>query len=352
MSAQNYLQPLRPRFRGRAQSLARVRSPDHEPGHQQHARRRRVSTARCPKLGDRSTAGFGKPSVTSAATTASIPKTGNLRLPRLRDAVGPSFIGANGVPQCGTAARSHCQLRAVSICSAARVRSRGSRVEYLTYTGVQHGYNQSMGGQFNTSGELFHLAAESAVGLALGYGMRQVSGGQIPDPVTVAGETSGNKLLITEGKYSVHEGVTGELVDSHHRQAAAAPRALEGHRGGARVLLRQLRLDVQLESSAVAGAPVARSHACAAPIRRRFRAPEHPELLSRRRRQLSRRCSDPCASPTHRPQLARLGRNCGAALRQRRRSHASCRRRWAATTASGLKRQDLHRGRASFSRAG
>ena len=53
-----------------------------------------------------------------------------------------------------------------------------------------------------------------------------MSGGQIPDPITVAGETSGNKGLITEGKYSVNE-FYGELSIPGHRQAA-------GRRGASR----------------------------------------------------------------------------------------------------------------------
>jgi outer membrane receptor protein involved in Fe transport len=60
--------------------------------------------------------------------------------------------------------------------------------------------------QANTSGELFTLAADRPVSLALGYEYRLVYGASIPDPITVAGETTGNKSLITSGGYHVNEG--------------------------------------------------------------------------------------------------------------------------------------------------
>src|SRR5262249_54070005 len=48
------------------------------------------------------------------------------------------------------------------------------------------------------------------VGLALGYEYRIVSGNNTPDPITVAGQTTGNIEFITSGHYYVNEGY-GEL---------------------------------------------------------------------------------------------------------------------------------------------
>jgi outer membrane receptor protein involved in Fe transport len=64
--------------------------------------------------------------------------------------------------------------------------------------------------QANASGELFTLFADKAVGLALGYEYRQTLGANIPDPVTVAGDTTGNKGLITQGSFYINEAY-GEL---------------------------------------------------------------------------------------------------------------------------------------------
>jgi iron complex outermembrane receptor protein len=136
-------------------------------------------------------------------------KTGNLRLTKLRDAVGPSFMDATGKPTCGTPAAPIDGCVPLNLFGG-----NGSidqaQIEGLTFSGVQRGDNRLIGTQFNTSGDLFHLMAERPVGLALGYEFRHLQGGQIPDPLTVAGEVSGNKGLITQGEYSVNE-VYGEL---------------------------------------------------------------------------------------------------------------------------------------------
>ena len=136
-------------------------------------------------------------------------KTGNVRLTKLRDAVGPSFIDPNGVARCGTPEAPIEGCVPLNLFGGPGTIDQ-AQIEGLTATGVQRGDNRMIGGQFNTSGDLFRLMAERPVGLALGYEFRQLSGGQIPDPLTVAGEISGNKGLITQGDYYVNE-IYGEL---------------------------------------------------------------------------------------------------------------------------------------------
>jgi iron complex outermembrane recepter protein len=135
-------------------------------------------------------------------------KTGNLRLTRLRDAVGPSYRDAGGVARCGTPDQTIEGCVPLNLFGGEPIDK--AQIDNLTFSGVQRGDNLMMGAQFNTSGDLFHLFAERPVGLALGYEFRNLEGGQIPDPLTVAGEVSGNKGLITQGSYSVNE-VYGEL---------------------------------------------------------------------------------------------------------------------------------------------
>jgi iron complex outermembrane receptor protein len=136
-------------------------------------------------------------------------KTGNLRGTKLRDAVGPSFVDATGTPRCGVTGSAIDGCVPLNLFGGAGSITQ-DQVAGLTYTGIQRGYNRIIGAQANTSGELFHLWSKNAVSLALGYEFRALSGGQIPDPITVAGETTGNKLLITKGSYNVNE-VYGEL---------------------------------------------------------------------------------------------------------------------------------------------
>jgi iron complex outermembrane receptor protein len=136
-------------------------------------------------------------------------KTGSLRLPALRSALGPSFVDATGTPRCGMAGSPIDGCVPLNLFGGAGSITQ-DMIDPLTFIGVLRGYNELVGAQANLSGELFSIAASRPVGLALGYEFRSVSGGSIPDPITVAGETSGSKGLITEGRYKANE-VYGEL---------------------------------------------------------------------------------------------------------------------------------------------
>ncbi len=140
-------------------------------------------------------------------TVASNTKQGSLYVPAINDAVGPS----NAAGQCVNAAG---QVIAGCVPLNLFGGPGGVTSDQITpniaYTGNQRGFNQLVSAQFNTSGELFKLLSERPVGLALGYEYRIVSGNNIPDPITVAGQTTGNIAFITAGHYYVNEGY-GEL---------------------------------------------------------------------------------------------------------------------------------------------
>jgi outer membrane receptor protein involved in Fe transport len=131
-------------------------------------------------------------------------KVGTLRASRLRNAVGPSFVDATGAPRCGTPGAPIDGCVPLNLLGGAGSITR-DQIESLRFTGVQRGVNQMIGAQASLSGTLFRLWAEREVGVALGYEFRRLSGEDIPDPVTVAGETTGNKAEITQGSYNVHE---------------------------------------------------------------------------------------------------------------------------------------------------
>jgi iron complex outermembrane recepter protein len=136
-------------------------------------------------------------------------KSGNVRNTRVQDALGPSFVDETGAPRCGTAASPIDGCVPLNLFGGPGSITR-EQIESLTFTGVKRGYNQIISGQANIGGPLFRLWSEREVGLAIGYEFRAMSGGAIPDPITAAGETSGNKEKATEGKYRVNE-VYGEL---------------------------------------------------------------------------------------------------------------------------------------------
>jgi outer membrane receptor protein involved in Fe transport len=150
-------------------------------------------------------------------------KNGNVYLRNLAQALGPSMTDPKtGAPICvaeagkpDTAIPGCVPLNlfggaAYNHTTGALLPGGGTitpdQVAGLTFTGVDRGINQMTAVQANTSGELFSLFADRPVGLALGYEYRLVYGAFIPDPITVAGETSGNKGLITKGGYHVNEG--------------------------------------------------------------------------------------------------------------------------------------------------
>jgi outer membrane receptor protein involved in Fe transport len=145
-------------------------------------------------------------------TTQAGSKNGNLRNPKIQDAIGPSKI-IGGRPVC---LRDINDDKSVIDGCVPLDLFHGpptitqDQVTPLTYTGVDRGINQMTGVQLNTSGELFSLAADRPVALAAGYEYRLVYGASLPDPITVSGETTGNKSEITRGGYHVNEGY-GEL---------------------------------------------------------------------------------------------------------------------------------------------
>src|SRR5215813_3244304 len=140
-------------------------------------------------------------------TIASNTKAGSLYVPAIQDAVGPT----NSAGQCVNAAG-----QPIAGCVPLNMFGGPGGVTpdqvtpNIAYTGNQHGFNQLVSAQFNTSGELFKLYSVRPVGLALGYEYRIVSGNNTPDPITVAGQTTGNIAFITAGHYYVNEGY-GEL---------------------------------------------------------------------------------------------------------------------------------------------
>jgi iron complex outermembrane recepter protein len=136
-------------------------------------------------------------------------KTGNVRNTRLQNALGPSFVDAEGAPRCGTPGSPIASCVPLNLFGGPGAIT-GDQVDYLAFNGVKRGFNQMIGGQFNVSGPLFRLFSERKVGIALGYEYRALSGGSLPDPITAAGETSGVKETATNGSYRVQE-VYGEL---------------------------------------------------------------------------------------------------------------------------------------------
>src|SRR5207253_399441 len=80
----------------------------------------------------------------------------------------------------------------------------------------------------------FELTADRPIGIALGYEYRVLQGEIVPDPITVAGLTSGGQGEITRGRYHVNEAyaelsipIAGRIPGIEQLQASAAARVFD-----------------------------------------------------------------------------------------------------------------------------
>jgi outer membrane receptor protein involved in Fe transport len=81
---------------------------------------------------------------------------GNLRVPRLQNAVGPSFIASDGTPTCGTPDAPIASCVPLNLFGGPGSITK-DQVESLRYTGIARGFNQMLGAQATVGGDLFRL---------------------------------------------------------------------------------------------------------------------------------------------------------------------------------------------------
>jgi outer membrane receptor protein involved in Fe transport len=132
-------------------------------------------------------------------------KQGNLNRAFLQAALGPSLQDAAGRLRCVDAANKPIDGCVPLNLFGGPDSITADQVAPLTFTGALRGLNQMTSALANLSGDLFPLFADRPAALALGYEYRFLVGETIPDPLTVAGLTTGNKGSITRGKYYVNE---------------------------------------------------------------------------------------------------------------------------------------------------
>lgn len=133
-------------------------------------------------------------------------KTGNLRRDRFAAAVGPSFEDADGW-HCGTV-----ETGAIPGCVPLNLFGGPGSIDQaqispLLFQGIARNATKQTAFQANLSGEVpgLRLLSDRLVGFATGYEYREESASFIPDPVTAAGDATGNKGAATAGGFAVHE---------------------------------------------------------------------------------------------------------------------------------------------------
>jgi iron complex outermembrane receptor protein len=135
--------------------------------------------------------------------TGTILDTGNFYLPNLENALGPSFLGANGVVQCG----SPGNVIAGCVPLNALAGPGGytpAMLNYVLTPGYEHYGSQEKGPQVDISGDIYTLPAGDLT-VALGASHRTISGYDTPDVPSAQGLTTNLAGQPTSGSYGVNE---------------------------------------------------------------------------------------------------------------------------------------------------
>jgi len=134
---------------------------------------------------------------------------GDMSLIASRQALGPSYIDANGVARCGTAADPIEGCLAWNPLLPHGVASPGALSDpalqrFLFPYYVDTGLTRTTSYSANLSGGLFNLPA-GEVGLAVGVEHRKEQGRFVPDAFAQSGQSTGLGATTTEGSYSLDE---------------------------------------------------------------------------------------------------------------------------------------------------
>ncbi|WP_208279887.1 TonB-dependent receptor domain-containing protein [Massilia oculi] len=131
--------------------------------------------------------------------------SGNINLLNLKQALGPSFMNASGVVQCGTPdnpiALGSCTPWDILGGPSA---STPEALAYVNSTGTKTYGSTINSATADLAGELFQLPA-GAVGLAVGLEHREVKGSDVPDQFSQSGYSTNLSGQPTYGRYTVRE---------------------------------------------------------------------------------------------------------------------------------------------------
>ncbi|ACY15811.1 TonB-dependent receptor plug domain-containing protein [Haliangium ochraceum] len=130
---------------------------------------------------------------------------GNFQLSKVANAIGPSFVGADGTPQCGTPDNPIAGCVPLNLFGGVGTITQ-DQLDYITYNGINSGFNEQQMFMFSTAGKVVDLPNGGDISLAIGAEYRKEAGADLPNPLVATGDTTGNKSEPTEGSYNVREG--------------------------------------------------------------------------------------------------------------------------------------------------
>lgn len=136
--------------------------------------------------------------------------TGNLNLVALKAALGPSFMNANGVVQCGTpnnpiplgTSLNAGECTPFNIIGGPSASTKQA-LDFVNSRAIEQVRGQDRAWNANVTGGLFNLPG-GEFSFAAGVQSRQVSGYDYPDPINQAGLTTNLAANSTIGKYRVN----------------------------------------------------------------------------------------------------------------------------------------------------
>lgn len=133
-------------------------------------------------------------------TQATSTNEGQFIASRVQNAIGPSFYDAGGVARCGTPGNVIIGCVPLNLFGGAGTITQ-DMLNYISFTGTDRGYSEQRLFSFETGGEIFELNNRPA-SIALGMQQRRESGGDLPDPITQIGDSTGNNRTPTDGAYN------------------------------------------------------------------------------------------------------------------------------------------------------
>ncbi len=143
-------------------------------------------------------------------TSGTFTTGGSFRNSRVGNAVGPSALNAAGRPVCVTTPGD----LSTTIAGCAPINLIGgpnngsidpSQIGYLGYTGTSRAFDALFSVGANVGGDLFTIAADRPVSLALGYEFRRQSGSQVADPIVASGDSADFNFQSTQGYFNSNE---------------------------------------------------------------------------------------------------------------------------------------------------
>jgi outer membrane receptor protein involved in Fe transport len=147
-------------------------------------------------------------------TSGTFTTGGSFRNSRVQSATGPSAM-VNGTPVCVTQAPAPGTpvdpKTIIPGCTPLNLLGGPGSIgatqqDYLAFTGTSRAYDQLVTLGADLSGELFRIAAERPLSLAVGYEYRHQLGSQIADPVAAAGDSADFNFKSTSGGFYSNEG--------------------------------------------------------------------------------------------------------------------------------------------------